>query len=90
MGIFEQRVFLVVAAVCFVFLVCLLVHMIRKHGAGLSKPKRRRGGRRSASSPAKGDGGRGNGGRVSGGVVLCALCGIVFGSMVARSPFKRY
>jgi hypothetical protein len=88
MGTSDQKIFLAVAAVCFLFIVFLVVHLIRKKGGNIVWTRRRH----PKGYPRKEDSAAPEGGsaKFAGGAVLCALCGIVFGSMVARSPFDRY
>ena len=82
MGVFEQRTFLAVAAVCTVLMILLVVHLVKKQGGRIKKGKARKKHvrREAAYTPVV----------IPKGGALCAIAGLICGAAVVRSVMDRH
>lgn len=80
MGKAEVIALVSVLGVCFLLLICLMVHLANRHGAGVRK------GRRKTKEELLG---YNSSNPLSGAAVACALGCFLCGAVVAMKPFRR-
>ena len=80
MGRAEVIALIAVLGVCFLLLVCLMVHLANRHGASVRK------GRRKTREEVLG---YDSSESLSGAAVACALGCFLCGAVVAMKPFRR-
>ena len=79
MGKSEIMMLVAVLGGCFILLVCMMVALIKRHGSGIRKGRKKPATKDLGYNPAQ----------VSGAAAACAIGSLICGLLVAMTPFTR-